>query len=242
MSKMTEVLKVRSCVALGEALAAETQDLIETKLIANSDSLLERLIRVAEPADETPRLALWTNIECDHPISARTAASKGIVDARDGVRSRRGINPCPTARLKCTTPALHACGKSSIRFEIDNADTQRFASKNVGRLDGAKGKWATVLQPSAICMMTRGPVRAMGDRREMLEASAATCALTNETQAKRALSSVSTPIVDGRVGEAVDVGAVPDHLGIGVEERLAVRTGDAHSRKTSGRGQHRSRL
>ena len=90
--------------------------------------------------------------------------------------------------------------------------------------------------------MTRGPVRAMGDRREMLEASAATGALTNETQAKRALSSVSTPIVDGRVGEAVDVGAVPDHLGIGVEERLAVRTGDAHSRKTSGRGQHRSRL
>ena len=31
--------------------------------------------------------------------------------------------------------------------------------------------------------MTRGPVRAMGDRREMLEASAATGALTNETQA-----------------------------------------------------------
>ena len=55
MSKMTEVLKVRSCVALSKALAAETQDLSETKLIANSDSLLERLVRVAEPADETPR-------------------------------------------------------------------------------------------------------------------------------------------------------------------------------------------
>ena len=239
---MTEVLKVRSCVALGEALAAETQDLIETKLIANSDSLLERLIRVAEPADETPRLALWTNIECDHPISARTAASKGIVDARDGVRSRRGINPCPTARLKCTTPALHACGKSSIRFEIDNADTQRFASKNVGRLDGAKGKWATVLQPSAICMMTRGPVRAMGYRREMLEASSATGAFTNETQAKRAFSSVSAPIFDGRVRDAVDGGAVADHRCGRIEKCRALRTRDAQRRVTSGRRQDRGRL
>ena len=90
--------------------------------------------------------------------------------------------------------------------------------------------------------MTRGPVRAMGYRREMLEASSATGAFTNETQAKRAFSSVSAPIFDGRVGDAVDDGAVPDHIGSRVEERRAVRTRDAHSRVTSGHGQHRGRL
>ena len=90
--------------------------------------------------------------------------------------------------------------------------------------------------------MARDPLRAMGYRREMLEAPSATCALTNETQAKRAFSTVSAPIFDGRVRDAVDGGAVADHRCGRIEKCRALRTRDTQGRVTSGRGKYSGRL